>query len=262
VVQTAAEIIAPDRVTICGMPRLDRVHAWRRDAANVRENKAANDMGRKQVLFFSFTIKTGLPQIRRKSRAGYANLAEPMEDAIGQLSWETLFRDSHQAILRLARERPDIDVVIKTKPRPRDYEPVFELLGPASGWPDNLKLVSKGDPFQLMVAAHTVGGFNTTGLFEAMTAGKHIVVPNFAEALDPAYRPFIVDFEDAADYATSGDDLIDKLNASLERPGPGVELSPSTFALLEKWTGNPDGKASDRVRQAVLAEIDAARGES
>ena len=150
--------------------------------------------------------------------------------------------------------------MIKTKPRPRDYEPVIELLGDPSTWPDNLKLVRKGDPFQLMVAAHTVCGFNTTGLFEAITAGKPVVVPQFAEALDPAFAPFIVDFEDAASYAASGEDLSAKLQASLEQPAMGAELPPATMQLLEKWTGNPDGRASQRVRQAVLAEIDASRG--
>ncbi|MBT3370207.1 MAG: hypothetical protein HOA08_10605 [Rhodospirillaceae bacterium] len=263
IVQTRAEVIAPDRVTICGMPRLDRVHYWRRHEANGTANDAANDTvnntGRKQVLFFSFTTKTGLPQIRRKSRSGFANLAEPMDDAVAKLSWETLFRDSHRALYRLAQERPDVDVVIKTKPRPRDYDPVIALLGDPATWPENLKLVYKGDPFKLMITAHTVCGFNTTGLFEAITAGKTIVVPRFAEALDPAYEPFIVDYEAAASYATSGEDLTAKLQASLEQPVQGVELAVATKELLDKWTGNPDGKASERVTKAVLSEIDASR---
>ncbi len=255
IVQTEAEVIAPDRVTICGMPRLDRVHHWRQNEAP----GVANDIGRKQVLFFSFTLKTGLPQIRRKGRSGFTNLAEPMDDAVGRLSWDNLFRDSHRAIYRLAQQQPDIDVVIKTKPRARDYDPVIELLGQPSTWPENLRLVSKGDPFGLMVAAHTVCGFNTTGLFEAITAGKAVVVPHFAEALDPAYAPFIIDYEAAAGYAASGEDLTAKLRASLEQPIQGIELSVETRALLQKWTGNPDGKASERVRQAVLSEIDASR---
>ena len=263
IVQTRAEVIAPDRITICGMPRLDRVHYWRRHEANGTANDAANDTAintsRKQVLFFSFTTKTGLPQIRRKSRSGFANLAEPMDDALAKLSWETLFRDSHQALYRLALERADIDVVIKTKPRPRDYQPVIELLGASAAWPKDLRLAYKGDPFKLMIAAHTVSGFNTTGLFEAITAGKPIVVPRFAEALDPAYEPFIVDYETAASYANSGEDLTAKLQASLEQPVQGTELAAATKELLEKWTGNPDGKASERVTQAVLSEIDASR---
>ena len=259
VVQTNAKIVAPDRVTVCGMPRLDRVHAWRRCAATQQKTIAVNDGGRNNVLFYSFTQKTGLPQIRRKSRSGFVNLAEPMENEIGQLSWETLFRDSHWAIYRLAQERPDIDVVIKTKPRPRDYEPVLELLGPTERWPKNLKLASNGDPFKLMVAEHTVSGFNTTGLFEAITAGKHIIVPHFAEALEHACAPFIVDYEDAITYAASGQDLTAKMIASLDQPNLGLELPPSTMVLLEKWTGNPDGKAAARVRAAVLAEIDSSQ---
>ena len=150
-------------------------------------------------------------------------------------------------------------MVIKTKPRLRDYDPVLALMGPVEHWPENLKLVSKGDPFKLMVRAHTVSGFNTTGLFEAIAAGKPTVVPNFAEALDPACGPFIVDYEDAAHYATSGEDLVAKLCDSLEQPVQVAELSPSTLALLEKWTGNSDGRAALRVSEAVLAEIEDSR---
>ena len=69
-VQTTAEVIAPDSVTVCGMPRLDRMHSWRQNEAD----GAANDSGRKQVLFFSFTKKTGLPQIRRKNRSEVGGL--------------------------------------------------------------------------------------------------------------------------------------------------------------------------------------------
>ena len=110
-----------------------------------------------------------------------------------------------------------------------------------------------------MVAAHTVSGFNTTGLFEAITAGKHIIVPHFAEALETACAPFIVDYEDAVSYAASGQDLTAKMIASLDQPNLGLELPPSTMVLLEKWTGNPDGKAAERVRAAVLSEIDSSR---
>ncbi len=260
VVQTTAGVVEPDRVTICGMPRLDRVHAWRRRAANsgdVMNDSGSGAAAGRQVLFFSFTLKTGLPIIRRKGRGGYVSRAEPLDDAIGQLSWDKLFRDSHRAIFRLAQERPDVTVVLKTKARSREWQPVIDLLGELSTWPDNLKLVRGGDPFTLMVAAHTVCGFNTTGLFEAITAGKHVVVPHFAEAQDPAFAPFVIDYEDAATYAASGEDLTARLRASLEQPATGdAELPPPTMQLLEKWTGNADGKASERVTQAVLSEIE------
>ncbi|MBT5859849.1 MAG: hypothetical protein HOH89_01705 [Alphaproteobacteria bacterium] len=113
-----------------------------------------------------------------------------------------------------------------------------------------------GDPQDLIARASIVCGFTTTALLEAIASGKPVVVPRFAEALDDASKPFFLDLGDAVDHAASADDLYDRLLAGAVPPvAPPANLSDHAADMLDHWAGNPDGKAGDRVRAAVMAEI-------
>jgi hypothetical protein len=80
-------------------------------------------------------------------------------------------------------------------------------------------------------------------------------VPRFAEAAEVALQTYIVDLEDSAEYADSEADLVARLQAHALAPAPPTaELPAAHAALLQKWTGNADGRASQRVAAAVLAE--------
>jgi hypothetical protein len=248
-IQIDAGIIPADRVEVCGMPRLDRLHQWRIGAARF---SALSD--RPMVLFLSFHPKTGLPVIPRKPGAVEGRL-EALSDGLGEVSWHDLSAQCHHAVLRLARENPGIDVVVKGK---GDLAKWLGLTGAAidNDRPDNLKMVVGGDPQDLIARASIVCGFTTTALLEAIASGKPVVVPRFAEALDDATKPFFLDLGDAVDHAASADDLYDRLLAGAVPPAPpSADLSDHALEMLNHWAGNPDGKAGDRARAAVLAEI-------
>jgi len=248
-IQIDAGIIPPDRVEVCGMPRLDRVHQWR-----IRAAQSEIPSGRPLVLFLSFHPKTGLPVIPRKPGAVEGRL-EVLSDGLGEVSWHDLSAQCHRAVLRLARENPGIDVVVKGK---GDLAKWLGLTGAAIGndRPDNLKLIVGGDPQDLIARASIVCGFTTTALLEAIASGKPVVVPRFAEALDDDTKPFFLDLGDAVDHAASADDLYDRLLAGAVPPAPpSADLSTHASEMLDHWAGNPDGKAGDRVRAAVMAEV-------
>ncbi|MBT4711297.1 MAG: hypothetical protein HOB82_07200 [Alphaproteobacteria bacterium] len=248
-IQIDAGIIPPDRVEVCGMPRLDRLHQWR-----IRAAQSAAPSGRPLVLFLSFHPKTGLPVIPRKPGAAEGRL-ENLGNGLGDVSWHDLSAQCHHAVLRLARENPGIDVVVKGK---GDLAKWLGLTGASidQDRPDNLKLVVGGDPQDLIARASIVCGFTTTALLEAIASGKPVVVPRFAEALDDASKPFFLDLGDAVDHAASADDLYDRLLAGAVPPvAPPANLSDHAADMLDHWAGNPDGKAGDRVRAAVMAEI-------
>ncbi|HET7681159.1 MAG TPA: hypothetical protein VFK79_13630, partial [Xanthobacteraceae bacterium] len=39
-------------------------------------------------------------------------------------------------------------------------------------------------------------------------------------------------------------------------PAVSAELEPAAIEALERWAGNPDGKASDRVRALIKSEVE------
>jgi hypothetical protein len=250
--QIEAGIASPDRISVCGMPRLDRLHQWRR--ANGGRTMPGSQQP--QVLFFSFTPKTILPRISRRAGANLNGNVESLGEDTEAMNWNQLAKLTHQAIIRLAEETPDVNVVIKTKVRKREWSEMYRMLDDRHDLPPNLRIVIGGDPTELILESQVVCGFNTTALFEAIAAGKPVIVPRFEEALDERLRPFIVDPEDAVDYADSPEALMALLRQKAhEKRHPPVELDPACSHILERWVGNGDGRAGERVRSAVLAEI-------
>lgn len=250
--QINAGVVEPERISVCGMPRLDNIHRWRRNLSTAGPREAR----RPRVLFFSFTGSAVLPRIPRRSDAGFDANAEDLSENLSTLSWNRLAEQTHQAVRRLAEENPHIDVVVKSKVRMRERQEMHRLLNVADGLPDNLRMVEGGDPFDLIITANVISGFNSTALIESLAAGKPIVIPRYAEATLDRMQPYIVDLENAVEYADSPDDLMDRLRErALAKPSGSSELDAARKRVLQRWSGNPDGCSGKRVRDTILAEI-------
>lgn len=249
--QVSTGIIPEDGVVITGMARMDRAHHFRLD-----KGAGGSSTRRPQVLCFSFRQRTGLPQLARKVRTTTESYQERIGGGLDELNWDGLFQGYHEAVLRLARENPGIRVVVKSKGAERESRALAEILGPLSSLPSNLDVVVGGDPFDLLAGSSVVCGFNTTGLLEALAMGKPVVVPLFEEALDKRMHPYIIDLEDAVNYARSSDELVDILRDYAANPEPcAVELDSPAKRVLEKWVGNADGRSGERVRKELLSII-------
>ncbi len=234
--QLEGDIARADQIKTVGMPRLDCLHAWRKlAAAGTIPARSARPM----VLVLAFIPNNFLPS--------YSGIES-------DLAWDELCRGTYRAVLRLARENPDIDVVV----RPRSYElkEVEALLDLEGSRPATVRVVADGEIMPLIEASWVVCGHNTTVLLEGLAAGKPVVVPHFGEALDVRYHGYIVGLGEAVEHASSVDDLAARLRRHCASPEPvKEELSPAIFAELEKWTGNADGRASERVRLAIMQEL-------
>lgn len=255
--QISSGVMDSENIAVTGMPRLDKFHRWRRAHAAPKP-----ELSRPSVLFFAFDRADKLPAIRRKPAAGVPGNVEPMgEQWGGILSWAQLGDELHRAVVRLARKRPDLDIIVKTKDRLRRQKDIMEMLS-ATGeeLPANLLLVTSGDPFDLVAAAKVVIGFNTSGLLEALAAGKPVVVPWFGEACNPDMREHIIELGGAVDYGYSPDELIEHVCRHADAPSSApLELRTETAAALRHWAGNDDGASGHRVRASIRAEIDQLR---
>lgn len=250
--QVHAGSIAADRVRVCGMARLDRMHAWRRSAVG----KPAG--ARPCVLLFAFHDKTGLPIIPRKG-----SFHETTDAETAAYAWTRLQREVNGVAVRIARDNPDIDVVVKTK---SSLERSLALIGGERydfGRHANLTVLDGGDPFAAIARADVVCGFISTALFESLAAGRPVVMPRFAEAAEPWAADFLLDLGGAAEVAVSAAALYDMLCSAARRLAPvPATLGADAARELETWTGNADGGASARVAAAVWSEVTARRGSS
>lgn len=247
-------IVSPDRVTVTGMPRLDFVHSMRRQAAVA----APPPHGPLSVLFFMFGPKAFIPvMIRKRSRWPHTRRIEQVDERLDRLSWADLVGQTLRAIHSMALRYTDLRITIKTKgaESDKDIATIEQLMG-VDRLPNNIRVVFGGSPQTLIFQHDVVCGFNSTSLFEALAAGKPVVVPHYAEALEAEMQPYRIDFEDAVEYADSPDLLEEILvRRAQERRQPSADLPDTSVRVLDKWLFNSDGQAGLRVRKAVLAEI-------
>ena len=234
--QVGSETARADQISIVGMPRLDRVHAWRRQAAAGQVQARAS---RPTALVLGFIANNFLPS--------YSGVASDM-------AWDELCAGTYQAAIRLASSQPDIDVIIR--PRLQEEPEVARLLRAQGALPVNLRIVAQGEVLPLLQASWVVCGHNTTVMLEALAAGKPVVVPDFGEMQNASFHGYNVELGNAVEHASSVDDLVERMRRHCLKPAPvNAELEPAAFAALAQWTGNPDGKASDRVRSLIRQEL-------
>lgn len=262
-VQIESGVVTPDRVIITGMPRLDRIHRWRKIE---KKGQNAGIKVKNQVLIFSFGEKTGLPRgLPRELDHGLQKLdgekvhrLESWEKKYKKFGWWRLVENYHMAIIKAAHMAPSVKYVIKAKNIPPENAVMDNILSEVGPIPKNLEVIKGGDALNYILESRLVCGFNTTGLIEAIAANKPVVVPMFDEAIDEMLQPYIVDMEDTVLYAKSPKELTHLLTTAVSTEGlesTNNDLSEQRLKLIKRWTENVDGKSGQRVRNAILNEI-------
>ena len=203
--QIRAGVAEGSRIAIVGMPRLDRMHQWR--LAHVGEKQP------NRVLFFVFSPATGMPRLTRKAETRGEVWFEDDDTSDGDISLAKLSAATCKALLRVAKDNPDIEVVVKSKGRARDLNETAKLFGfdSEAQLPSNMRVVHGGDILDLIAEASVVCGFNSTALLEAIAAGKPVVMPWFAEVEAPEVWPFLVDLRSVAVAPQSPEKLAEEL---------------------------------------------------
>lgn len=234
-------VARPDQIRIVGMPRLDRYHDWRKSQDRNKVVKAEKH----NVLFFMFEPDVGIFYEELGRKYGRENAG-----------WHLLLREVTKTLVSIIKLHPDHGFTIKTKGMANGLERIKRDIFGGKEIPANVEVVIGGDPFVNVTNASAVIGFHSTAILEAVAAGKRVIVPRFCEAKDPKLATFLFPFGDAVEYAGSAKDLMQKLNDLLVQPA--LETSnwnPSREAVLEEWCGNSDGKACERLHQALRMEL-------
>lgn len=244
--QIESKVALPNQVVVCGMPRLDRLHHWRKKIKPERNRPST-------LLAFSFTAETGLPRVPRKS--GKQVRYEYLDSKHEGLGWHNFFHNYHELLVKIAFNNPSWVVQLKLKPRPKDYEPAIRLMKKLNA-PDNLHVIVGGDPLRYITNADVVCGFNSTAVLEGLAAGLPVVTPMFDEAVDSAMKQYVAVIGSATyqpiDPPTTYKVLTELMS---KKRRPQKKLIQDAAEALEFWVGNSDGRAGERVRQAFESEM-------
>lgn len=249
--QVEAGIAPAERIVTVGMARLDAFHTHRVRTAGERP---AGDVLVAAFLpgailptpptppAFDPELGVPLPDVERRP--------EHLVDACLAL---------HRVAVAVARRAPDRRVVLKTKGREQDRRWTPVLLTAAAGdagVPENLRIVHGGDAAKMTRTAGVVVGLNSTMLLEAIAAGRPAVSVALGEVRDTA-RAFLVDLADAAVTVDDEETAVTAIFALAAEPPPvPATLDPAVERVLDRWTGNPDGRATDRTVEALRRLLD------
>jgi len=113
------------------------------------------------------------------------------------------FRDVHVTLVRLALNYPEIDIIMKPKPKEHpDWYKSFNRALEKSGINEedisNLHVLPNINAYELLKETDVVCGLNTSLLLEAAVSGKPIIIPYFKGIQNPKYDERIY-FKDAFD---------------------------------------------------------------
>ncbi|MFQ6016733.1 MAG: hypothetical protein ACE5KF_00910 [Kiloniellaceae bacterium] len=172
------------------------------------------------------------------------------------------FRDVHVTLARLAMRHPELDVVMKSKPK---YFPqwcqmlqkAFDEAGISADRIPNLHICCDLDAQTLILDSNVVCGLNSTTLLEAGIAGKPVVLPYFGALRDPQYDARL-QFREGFhlfDVATTPEAFEALVLERLDNPGVDRAAMEGRGTLFEKYVSNLDGNATEKylglVRQIV-----------
>lgn len=180
----------------------------------------------------------------------------------GEVGWDALVKESHEAVLAVAERFPDWDVVIKTHPQEDSRQARRQLA--SRGGLHNVRLVTGARLSNVLnVRAEVVTGFQTTALIEAMIPGERPIIYAFWGDAKDKWSEEIIPFHKsgALTVATSPTAYREALIGAMSNPA--AALPPEQIAarrrFVQEYFWKPNGQAGRRTLDK-LEEIAAMGG--
>lgn len=237
----------PDQVHSLGCMRMDNLV---RKLVQERPTKSR----KKQVVVFSFAHRTGLAKLSRDR--GVFGL---WSNGPG-FGFVEMFNSVHGAIGQLAADNSDVDFVIKTKWAGDWFEKIdasIQERGLDRRRLPNLRLTATDDPHELILQSSVACSFGSTTILEAGISGLPVVIPYYADALNPEYTDYI-HLRDAFaqfDVAGSEGELKSMIMHRLENPAQNPKTIEQHRALFEKLVSPLAGDATEKYLRLISDSI-------
>lgn len=155
----------------------------------------------------------------------------------------------NRAILELAADNLEVQFILKTKIGygKQQLESLFSSFA-SEDLPVNVDVKIGGTGHELLRGASVVVGFNSTAVLEAVAAGVPTVVPHIFSTKERKHAGGAHLVQEAVEIADTVVLLKQKILSALNADLTVMDLSPGQSAVLEKYLGNSDGRAGQRLR--------------
>jgi len=232
--------LAPERMRVLGQPRSDFFfHADRWPA------KSALGLTEGKQLLVVFTYDSDV----------YLRVTEPLPDR----PWKPMRDHLHAAVRRLARERPDLEIVVKAHPQQAELAEVIAELG-ADPLPNLTVMTGAKSASHLIVHADAIVGFQSTVVIEALLTVKPVIYAGWGD-VHAKHAAALIPIPGSGGVALPTDpaDFERMLRAALDgalAPSPAQLCARKAFT--DRYFFGADGNVSRRVLAAV-ADVVATR---
>lgn len=230
--------VGADRITITGQPRSD---FWRQPDRWLS----------KQQLGIT-GLRTDAPLVLFFTYDPWAYTPDYMV-AKGEMHWDVLRSETHQALFQFVKKHPETDIVIKAHPQQLDKAELLAEI--AAAGTTNVHL-STGSAISnhLIVNADCIIGFQTTALIEAMLTDKPILYTFWGEAKDRWSQDLIPFHETrSVQTVTSPKELIEQLDDKLLHSAITPAVRSARDAFVAEYFTNVDGHSSERALHTLSA---------
>jgi len=230
------KIGAPEaKMQVLGQPRSD---FFFHEARWPTKAQMGLSEGKKLVVFFTYDADT------------YLRTTE----ALPERPWKSLRDATHAALRELARERDDIEVVIKAHPQQVELAEV-EAEFAADPMPNVRVTAGAGTASHLIVRADVIVGFQSTVMIEAMLTRKPVIYAGWGEAHDRNRAGLVpIHTSGGALLPTSRDELSRQLRDALDgKLAPTAAMMQARRAFTDRYFYGADGHVAERVLDAAAS---------
>jgi len=225
-VYTDTGYVKPEKISSLGCPRMDGF------VKRIKENKYNSVNRRKKVVFMPFGWGMSLEK----------------SDLFSYIC------DVHLFFVHFALRYPEIDIVIKSKPKQPRSPRKTVLLKPLKGSSieiekiPNLTIRDDLDLHDLFLETDVVCGLNTSALLEAAVIGLPVIIPYFKDVQNQKYdeRLFYRDAYDLFDIAKDANELESLILKRLHNQAIDKKTMEGREALFESFISSLDGDATEK----------------
>jgi surface carbohydrate biosynthesis protein len=170
--------------------------------------------------------------------------------------WKQLRDQMHEAVRALARERSDVEVVVKAHPQQAELAEVTAEFA-ATPLPNLRLMTGAGSASHLIVHADVILGFQSTVMIEAMLTTKPVIYVGWGDKHDKYADGLIPIHRSGACLLPQRRDELDRvLREALDgQLRPSADELRARKAFTDRYFFDADGHASERVLRAAAAFV-------
>lgn len=226
-----------DKMRVLGQPRSDFFFHEERWPTKSRMGLTE---GKRLVVFFTYEADA------------YLRTTEVLADR----PWKPLRDATHQALRQLARERDDLEVVIKAHPQQLDLADV-ETEFAADPLPNVRVTAGAGTASHLIVRADVIVGFQSTVMIEAMLTRKPVIYAGWGPVHDANSKGLVpIHTSGGCLLPKNGDELARQLRDALDgKLAPSPEMQRARRAFTDRYFYGADGHVAERVLAAAAGVV-------